>query len=381
MKLSIAQAQPADVLRYDYSLIADEDERAVVISAAMTIKPLIRRTAEDLVRLGHELIGVKDYLPHGQFTAWLQTEFDMHPRTARRMMAVAERLGHKMDTLSVLAPSVLYELAADSTPHDVVEKVEAAIVNGAPPSTREVRNMVIEAQRVEEPATRSATRQDVLAALDYIAETADVLSVDTHWLLDYANTYLRRKDIVVDKDGLLIDGIREWRAQALEEMSKPPVAPAPASVGPRALDDTETQALIARVLEKDFDTEAERLKFVTAAGPDRYAHALRADRYINSETFETARFVVRADVAKRAAEEARDQAKEQAARQEQERLNAIRHDKQTMLYGLTRALAELPEAAEDTYYDLTGTTLYSAARQAIANAIRELENTMEAKRA
>lgn len=323
MKLSIAQAQPADVLRYDYTLIADEDERAVVISAAMTIKPLIRRTAEDLVRLGHELIGVKDYLPHGEFTNWLQTEFDMHPRTARRMMAVAERLGHKMDTLSVLAPSVLYELSADSTPHDVVEKVEAAIVNGAPPSTREVRNMVIEAQRVEEPATR----QDAPVAPSYAAESA------------------------------------------------------PANVGPRALDDTETQALIARVLEKDFDTEAERLKFVTAAGPDRYAHALRADRYINDRTFETARFVVRADVAKRAAEEARDQAKEQAARQERERLSAVRHDKQTMLYGLTRALAELPEAAEDTYYDLTGTTLYSAARQAVINAIRELENTMEAKRA
>lgn len=397
MKLSIAQAQPADVLRYDYSLIADEDERAVVISAAMTIKPLIRRTAEDLVRLGHELIGVKDYLPHGEFTNWLQTEFDMHPRTARRMMAVAERLGHKMDTLSVLAPSVLYELAADSTPHDVVEKVAAMVEDGETLSTRDVRGIIdsrpmgkatywqpepahangatptggdAQAEAPAQPSgPKSADRtltaeQTVTMMRKAMAERDDCPELESYrgagWAIYLADTYGFWPTVDTAKQAIA-QIVRKQKAEAINNQR-------------RALDDTETQALIARLLERKFDSDVDRLAFLDKAGPDAYAEAMRADRFINSATFETARAAIRKQVAPRAA-------KGQAARQERERLSAIQHDKQTMLYGLTRALAELPEAAEDTYYDLTGTTLYSAARQAVINAIRELENTMEAKRA
>lgn len=72
----------------------------------------------------------------------------------------------------------------------------------------------------DEQASRSATRQDVQAALDYIAETADVLTVDTNWLLDYLDTYLRRKGVEVDTEGLLIDGVRAWRDRNRVELSQ-----------------------------------------------------------------------------------------------------------------------------------------------------------------
>ena len=402
MKLSIAQAaQPADVLRYDYSLIADEDERAVVISAAMTIKPLIRRTAEDLVRLGHELIGVKDYLPHGQFTAWLQTEFEMHPRTARRMMAVAERLGHKMDTLSVLAPSVLYELAADSTPHDVVEKVAAMVEDGETLSTRDVKGIIDsrpmgkatywqpepahtngtaptdEDTQAEAPAQPSAPKsadrsltaeqtEDMMRKA--IAERDDCPELESYrgagWAIYLADTYAFWPTVDTTKQAI---------AAIVRKMPKP----APAQ---KALDQSDTEAVIDRVLVKDFATDTQRLAYLDKAGPNAYTHALRPGVHIDPDIFDAARAAIRAEISERIAKEQAKAEAEAQRRQEAARVEAVRHDKQTMLYGLRRALAELPEAAEDTYYDLTGATLYSTARQAITNAIKELENTMEAER-
>lgn len=447
MKLDILSkpAQPDEVLRYDYSQIADADERAVVISAAMAIKPMMRRAAEDLVRIGHELIAVKDYLPHGQFGVWLETEFDLHSRTARRMMAVAERLGHKMDTLSLLAPSILYELAADSTPNDAIDRVGQLAASGETLTTRDVRSVIAavpngkvvymqpdatNSNQAEAPAgptqadrsltvdqtadmikkaraersdcpelathrgagwavylantygfwptidvtkqaisqilrslPKSATRRNVLDALTEIGQTVDVMSVDTRWLIDYATDVLKRQNLIVDKEGMMIEEIQYWREQKAEELRRQP----------RPLDATETAAVIARILERNFDNDVDRLAFLDKAGPDAYVEAVRADRFINSELFNVARANIRKEIAPRAAKEA-------AKRQEEARIAAVRHDKQTMLYGLTRALAELPEAAEDTYYDLTGTTHYSAARQAILKAIKEIENTMEAKR-
>lgn len=448
MKLNILNkpTQPDEVLRYDYSRIADADERAVVISAAMAIKPMMRRAAEDLVRIGHELIAVKDYLPHGQFTPWLEAEFGLHERTARRMMAVAERLGHKMDTLSVLAPSILYELAADSTPNDVIRRVEGMVASGETLTTRDVRSVIaavpngkvvymqpepsangnqaeaptgptqadrsltvdqtvdmIEKARTErsdcpELATykgagwavyladtygfwptvdtakqaigqilrslpKSATRRNVLDALTEIGQTVDVMVVDTRWLIDYATDVLKRQNLIVDKEGMMIEEIQYWREQKAEELRRQP----------RPLDATETAAVIARILERNFDNDVDRLMFLDKAGPDAYVEAVSADRFINSELFNVARADIRKEIAPRAAKEA-------AKRQEEARVAAVRHDKQTMLASLTSALAALPEAAEDTYYDLTGTTHYSAARQAILKAIKEIENTMEAKR-
>lgn len=405
MNLSIAQAaQPAEVLRYDYTLIADEDERAVVISAAMTIKPMIRRTAEDLVRIGQELIAVKDYLPHGEFTNWLETEFGLHPRTARRMMAVSERLGHKMDTLSVLAPSVLYELAADSTPHDVVEKVAAMVEDGETLSTRDVKGIIDsrpmgkatywqpepahangatptdEDAQTPEPAQPSAPKsadrtltveQTVDMMHKAMAERDDCPELEGYrgagWAVYLADTYGFWPTVDTAKQAIA-QIVRKQKAEAINSQR-------------RALDQYDTEAVIDRVLTKDFKSDTERLAYLDKAGPNAYAHALRPGVFINTDIFEDARIAVRVEVAGRIAEEKAKAEAEAQRRQEEARLNAVRHDKQTMLYGLTRALAELPEAAEDTYYDLTGTTLYSTARQAIVNAIRELENTMEAKRA
>jgi hypothetical protein len=54
------------------------------------------------------------------FMPWIEAEFEMAERTARNFMNVAERYASKSATVADLAPTALYELAAPSTPEEVV---------------------------------------------------------------------------------------------------------------------------------------------------------------------------------------------------------------------------------------------------------------------
>jgi hypothetical protein len=46
--------------------------------------------------------------------SWIDLGFDMHIRTAQRVMSAATEYGGKSDTVSYLTPKALYELAAPS---------------------------------------------------------------------------------------------------------------------------------------------------------------------------------------------------------------------------------------------------------------------------
>ena len=67
-------------------------------------------------------IAAKEELPHGQFLPWINAEFEMSRQTADNFIHVAERFDDKLLNFSNFKPSVLYALAAPSTPDAVVEK-------------------------------------------------------------------------------------------------------------------------------------------------------------------------------------------------------------------------------------------------------------------
>ena len=60
-------------------------------------------------------------LPHGKFLPWIADEFEMSEDTATNFMRVYSRFG-EIPKFSEFKPSVLYTLAAPSTPDSVVEK-------------------------------------------------------------------------------------------------------------------------------------------------------------------------------------------------------------------------------------------------------------------
>ena len=94
-------SQISSELYYDYNQLATEHRDAVRRSARI-IKPLLKRTAEDIFIIGGELRSVKDMLAHGKYTEWLGVEFGLSERMAQHFVNVRERLGPKSEKFSVL---------------------------------------------------------------------------------------------------------------------------------------------------------------------------------------------------------------------------------------------------------------------------------------
>ncbi len=97
-----------------------EDVQALLHGAAERIRVRLKRTAEDIIEIGHDLLLVKDRLEHGQFGEWLQQEFEFSHSSALKFMRVAERFG-KIAQSANLKPAILYALSAPSTSDEVRE--------------------------------------------------------------------------------------------------------------------------------------------------------------------------------------------------------------------------------------------------------------------
>ena len=106
------------------------------------IRSRVRRAAEDIIAVGQDLTRVKDQLDHGQFAKWIDREFCMSERSARRYMAVADWAESKSATVAGLPLSTLYLLASPSTPEEVAEEVVAETEAGKPPKTKEIKERV-----------------------------------------------------------------------------------------------------------------------------------------------------------------------------------------------------------------------------------------------
>ena len=118
------------VVAFDY----DSLSRAVakqVRSAAERIRQKVKKTLDDIMEVGTDLLDVKASLEHGRFGSWLQAEFGWTVRTAQHFMAVAEQFGPKNEIISHLAfqPTAAYLLAAPSVPDQArqlaIERAEA----------------------------------------------------------------------------------------------------------------------------------------------------------------------------------------------------------------------------------------------------------------
>ena len=140
-------SQVSSELFYDYGQLPSEHREAVRRSARI-IKPLLKRTAEDIFIIGGELRGVKEMLPHGRYTEWLEVEFGLSERMAQHFVNVRERLGPKSEKFSVLPPSTLYLLAAPSTPDQAITIVEERIDAGDRVSVAHVQRTIAEQKKL-----------------------------------------------------------------------------------------------------------------------------------------------------------------------------------------------------------------------------------------
>jgi hypothetical protein len=168
-------SQGSTELYYDYNQLPTEHREAVRRSARI-IKPLLKRTAEDIFIIGGELRAVKEMLPHGRYTEWLEIEFGLSERMAQHFVNVRERLGPKSEKFSVLPPSTLYMLAAPSTPDQAITIVEERIDAGDRLSVAHVQRTIAELKRLARAATIDGTATPVA--------TGDEADGEASWGMD-----------------------------------------------------------------------------------------------------------------------------------------------------------------------------------------------------
>jgi hypothetical protein len=136
---------------FDYSMLPG-DLWLEVRAAAERVKMRLKRTAEDIVEIGRELTDVKERLPHGQFLPWIQSEFEMSLPTATRFMQASEKFGGKFVNLTNFKPSILYMLAAPSTPDEVIEKATEKSEAGDKVTVEDVKRWKAEAEQARTQA-------------------------------------------------------------------------------------------------------------------------------------------------------------------------------------------------------------------------------------
>jgi DNA repair exonuclease SbcCD ATPase subunit len=150
-----------DVTIFDYAALPTE--RATEIRAVA--ERIHLRTAVAVIENGRDLIKVRN-MPemNGRFVAWLNAEFSMSRQTAYNMMQAAENLGDRFPNFGNVAPSILYALAAPSTPETVRDQVETRVGAGERITVAEVERLKREAKAAREAAERlEAERSELLS--------------------------------------------------------------------------------------------------------------------------------------------------------------------------------------------------------------------------
>lgn len=140
------------VVGFNYDLLEGEAAEQAR-SSAERIREKVKRTIEDIIEVGKELLAVKEVVGHGNFGAWLRAEFGWTDRTARNFMAVAEQFGPKTETLSEMKidPTAAYLLAAPSAPDEARQQAIERAEAGEQVTTAVAKEILAEARKKKRP--------------------------------------------------------------------------------------------------------------------------------------------------------------------------------------------------------------------------------------
>jgi hypothetical protein len=159
LKLQNVAHAPQMPARFDYHALSD-DVAIETRDAAVRVKTRMSRTAQDIIEIGKDLAAVKEKIGHGNWLPWLDAEFGMGDSTARRLMRVANKFGGKSVSLTDFTKEALYELAAPSTPDEVVDAAVAKIAAGGTVTVDDVRKLKAEIKAAKERAKRYREDRD-----------------------------------------------------------------------------------------------------------------------------------------------------------------------------------------------------------------------------
>ncbi len=150
------------VVGFNYDLLETKVAEQVR-SSADRIRERVKKTVEDIIEVGNDLLAVKEALGHGRFSPWLKAEFGWSERTAQNFISVAERFKSAKFAELPIQPSAAYLLAAPAVPDEArqvaIEKAEA----GEEITFTTAKEIVAEAKKKRRPRRRKAVPTDKLA--------------------------------------------------------------------------------------------------------------------------------------------------------------------------------------------------------------------------
>ena len=153
-------------------------EQPTIEQLTVEVKFYLGQLAQNIIEVGKRLIQAKALLPHGEWQNWLENNFQLTVRTARRFMQIADRFGKTVDGDRFQA-SQLTELLA--LPEDETEQfIEAKAAQGTPVEDMTVKNLRAEIadwkRRDEENQQKIAVYADELSATQIqLADTKDAM--------------------------------------------------------------------------------------------------------------------------------------------------------------------------------------------------------------
>jgi hypothetical protein len=152
------------VVGFNYDLLEAKTAEKVR-STADRIREKVKRTIEDLIEVGNDLLTAKEALPHGQFGFWLKAEFGWGERMAQNFMSVAERFGPKTEIIADLTiqPTAAYLLAAPSVPDEAREKAIERAEAGEQITTVVAKEILAETRKRKRPRRQKSLAIDKLS--------------------------------------------------------------------------------------------------------------------------------------------------------------------------------------------------------------------------
>jgi predicted nucleic acid-binding Zn-ribbon protein len=156
---------------FDYSVI-DEKDRDFLRGKEQAIKG---RTAQTIIENGHDLQDAQDRVGHGQFTIWIEGCFPWSRSAAYKMMNTFTNFKSVNFTrLENIQSSVLYLLAAPSTPESArIEAIEKA-ENGEKLTIKDTKELVAAHRRIDALEKDLASAKDQIPTDDIKAKIDDL---------------------------------------------------------------------------------------------------------------------------------------------------------------------------------------------------------------
>lgn len=139
-------------------------------NAADRIRERVKKTVEDIIEVGNDLLAVKEALPHGQFLPWIKAEFGWSERTAQNFMSVAEQFKSAKIADLPIQPSAAYLLAAPSVPDEARQKAVEKAEAGEEITFAEAKEIVAEARKKKRPRKKAIPAEKLAGRLVAVLE-------------------------------------------------------------------------------------------------------------------------------------------------------------------------------------------------------------------